>query len=379
MRNSTIVQRSSFVNPNGVSDAEVGGRSVYCTSGKSLRDGQGQLILRSNVCQIRKATWNRPLLTYGRPVTIPGTDPIEYTSKTWTSGFGLPFTDDVTTASSGTLAQAQARFFSEASNFRAHIPLIYAEREQTLKMVQDRLWQITNAARQLRRGNWRNAARLLGCDPTKPYRRQRFDKAWLEYSYGWVPLLSDIYDVCGYRKPITRVIEGSAWAEGPEVTSISTTGAPFAYRRTKSYTERIHLRALATVTNSALASGQSLGMINPLEIAWELVPFSFVVDWFLPVGAYLEQLTALSGLSLSDACTTTNIVTEQRIFAYPNPSKMSGFTYASSATATRTCHYKVRTLGVPTVPMPPRLSNPLSLNHFLSGLALLTSIFKKTP
>jgi len=34
----------------------------------------------------------------------------------------------------------------------------------------------------------------------------------------------------------------------------------------------------------------SLG--NPMELAWELIPFSFVVDWFLPIGNWISALDA---------------------------------------------------------------------------------------
>jgi hypothetical protein len=35
-----------------------------------------------------------------------------------------------------------------------------------------------------------------------------------------------------------------------------------------------------------------LGLLNPAEVIWELVPFSFVADWFLPIGDYLSALDA---------------------------------------------------------------------------------------
>jgi hypothetical protein len=52
---------------------------------------------------------------------------------------------------------------------------------------------------------------------------------------------------------------------------------------------------IATLVNSRLAELQSFGVINPLSIAWEVVPFSFVVDWFIPIGATLEALTSTAG------------------------------------------------------------------------------------
>lgn len=36
---------------------------------------------------------------------------------------------------------------------------------------------------------------------------------------------------------------------------------------------------------------------NPLEIGWEMIPLSFVVDWFIPIGNWLSALDAYSGVS----------------------------------------------------------------------------------
>lgn len=34
----------------------------------------------------------------------------------------------------------------------------------------------------------------------------------------------------------------------------------------------------------------ALGLNNPIGVAWELIPFSFVCDWFLPIGQKINQL-----------------------------------------------------------------------------------------
>lgn len=46
---------------------------------------------------------------------------------------------------------------------------------------------------------------------------------------------------------------------------------------------------------------------NPIEWAWELIPFSFVLDWVLPVGDYLESLDNLNGLSNIRGVVTTKV------------------------------------------------------------------------
>lgn len=44
---------------------------------------------------------------------------------------------------------------------------------------------------------------------------------------------------------------------------------------------------------------------NPVEWVWELIPFSFVIDWVIPIGDYLGGLDALTGLSNIRGTVTT--------------------------------------------------------------------------
>lgn len=50
---------------------------------------------------------------------------------------------------------------------------------------------------------------------------------------------------------------------------------------------------------------QLVGLMDPLSVAWELVPFSFVLDWFLPIGSWL------SARGLSQAMTGTFVTTKR--------------------------------------------------------------------
>jgi len=50
------------------------------------------------------------------------------------------------------------------------------------------------------------------------------------------------------------------------------------------------------VDDTRLANLDDWGITNPALLAWELVPYSFVVDWFYPVGDWLSQVGYSLGL-----------------------------------------------------------------------------------
>lgn len=48
---------------------------------------------------------------------------------------------------------------------------------------------------------------------------------------------------------------------------------------------------------------QQLGLDDPLGLIWELTPYSFVVDWFLPVGQWLSSFRSIKGLTFQGGYT----------------------------------------------------------------------------
>jgi hypothetical protein len=114
-----------------------------------------------------------------------------------------------------------------------------------------------------------------------------------------------------------------------------------------------------------------LGLINPASVAWELVPFSFVVDWFTGFGSYLDSFTELAGLSVSQEYSTMYAKCEMhtRCWYEYNPSHDGEFAWNQ--------HYMRRTLGLSRpLPVAPRLLNfGDSLTRAATAVSLLTQIF----
>lgn len=123
-----------------------------------------------------------------------------------------------------------------------------------------------------------------------------------------------------------------------------------------------------------------LGLMDPELVAWELVPFSFVIDWFAPVGSWLEARAFAS--SLKGLFVTTDFqkvhcggfkqakFRDESLGLTSVMSPVSGGDYRyTGITVQRTVSSSLN------VPMPKvkTLAKALSLQHCLNGIALLTS------
>jgi len=201
-------------------------------------------------------------------------------------------------------ANAINRFFTQTSSYSANLLEMVATRQQTINMVSNTMRKIANAYRAVRGRDWRGLCGILGISYRVP-RGNHTNPAevWLEYVYGWRPLVQDVYTMVsqGFKNPEIKV---RASAHGNHTSVVEQTG-PYDSRvviRNESRVTVVQCGMLAT-DDAALQAASQYGVTNPASLAWELLPFSFVVDWFLPVGAYLERLTASAGLRLYNCST----------------------------------------------------------------------------
>lgn len=270
--------------------------------------------------------------------------------------------------------KAVLKWYNEVSSQKTNILEMYATRQQTVDMITGAARSIAGAAGALRRGDLRGAGRHLGIGDFKP-KSQNFSGRWLELQYGWLPLIGSVYAVIDEPSlPLTRVVTCRA----TEVVPYEVSGNPRSDLYQKGSFDlkvRVTVQGRITLSNSALANAQAYGITNPLLLAWELVPYSFVVDWFLPIGNYLNALTALSGVVVTDANVTTTRSFNGRWETLGGSAQPS---YASVTSGFNRMDYinKVRTLGMPSVPLP-RVKSPISTTHALNAIALLAEAFKR--
>lgn len=129
---------------------------------------------------------------------------------------------------------------------------------------------------------------------------------YLEYVYGIVPLMQDIYGVSELAKsqlPLGQFLHGKGQAkrelssDDMEYSNVSAAQMEF-YRNIKGNSvSRCHLWATLDPNYSGTRALNQLGLLNPVSVIWELVPYSFLIDWALPIGPVLSALTAPAGLN----------------------------------------------------------------------------------
>lgn len=146
-------------------------------------------------------------------------------------------------------------------------------------------------------------------------------KAWLRYRYEVMTGLMDVRDAATTtadlllaqpetHKSATRrtiVVELP-----PHTLAYGGWDAPFLLGPTMTDPHLFFKReAVAEITceawittrreNPVLSEANQLGLVNWPANIWELLPGSFIADWVLDIGAYLERIPALCGLQVVDS------------------------------------------------------------------------------
>lgn len=139
--------------------------------------------------------------------------------------------------------------------------------------------RMADAQRRVGRNAYRRRFRDRNADPE----HARLTDTWLEAQYGVLPLISDTFAlseaIAVYGKPRkSRLIVRHA------IDRKVVIGSNLAGSGSAQYSKQI----IAYVEPVENTWPVAMGLADPASILWELVPFSFVVDWFIPVGTYLE-------------------------------------------------------------------------------------------
>lgn len=261
-----------------------------------------------------------------------------------------------------------------------------AQFRKSADMVNDRLVQLWRFTNHLRRGRFSQAASTLRIPkPEKVSHTKAMSKNFLEYTYGWAPLFSDIKSSCEIltSDPGSRRVRGKARESWSDVAFSrgSDSNGTWYDRSHQKCDLTITTRAVVRITNPNVFLAARLGLIDP-ALPWKLLPFSFVVDWFVNVEQILSSMTGWLGVELTHPHYTqfaTGFIEVDSLTTYNqvNPWDGSIFTGYNKTTRRIQAVQMSRVLGLPSPELVIRPFEGFNLNRGLQALALVIAVLGK--
>jgi hypothetical protein len=266
---------------------------------------------------------------------------------------------------------------------KVDLSVAFAERKKTASLFSDSASAIARETNQFRRKNgslWEKVKRTI---PGK----EAFPRAWLALQYGVKPLVDDVMGSLealneldtlpkAYYTTVTKTCHG-----GEQPTKRSDLmyyyGNPaYPLVASQSVEELCHVSLTYSLKNPVLQSLSALGITNPFSTAWELLPYSFVLDWALPVGDYLSLLDADFGWQFEMGSVgrlkKVRLVGESVILP-------SGHVLIGGDPTEYRFHadsFSRHVLYNSPFPVFPGLKNPFSSKHVANALSLLASSYR---
>lgn len=244
------------------------------------------------------------------------------------------------------------------------------EREQTARLVFDNFKKVAGLIK-----NTRRTAVKIAKDPFA---------LWLEIQYGWKPLLSDVFGltkaILDAPAPPRIAVHGRARDNfGHTATcSIGRTSPTVYVDRLAKGVHNVHVRLdYEQSGNIAALNAASMGLTNPADLAWELLPFSFVADWASNIGDCFNVLDATVGWDFKGgSCSTMSRMNYKATNPRLAPNQ-SGYVGSSSvAGSARIVKFSRKVYGSSPLPERPHFNDRSSSMHVANGIALIHEAFK---
>lgn len=181
---------------------------------------------------------------------------------------------------------------------------------------------IVKAFNRIRKGQIPNLGSLNVKKLMRLVRNRKVEKRiannWLAYWYGLQPLVGDakgLFDLIKERQKPVLLVHGRGqakltWSGDDKSPSQSTYAPGIAYHDDTEVAFRCSISG--RVDGQVIRNINRLGLLNIPSLAWELVPFSFCVDWLVPVGEVIDSMSATAGLTFVGGTITTRVDREIR-------------------------------------------------------------------
>lgn len=193
--------------------------------------------------------------------------------------------------------KAYGRFRGKLMEGSAALGVTLASLRQSRDMIEQRANLIASSADALSALAERNMRRAV---------TKKMADSYLETIFGWVPLISDIHASC------MTVIQRATPTEYVKASAMIPTrfeddqSQPYWHTSKVAYSGTVSCKFAAgvRVSNPNLWLLNRAGLLNPAAVAWDLVPWSFVINMVTNVGSLVNSISDFYGLTFENASTT---------------------------------------------------------------------------
>ncbi len=184
-----------------------------------------------------------------------------------------------------------AKLLKKVKGHDIDIGVSLAEVDKLANTVAGTLKNLVYGLNDLRKLRFAQFARRFGARPPRKDRVEKLRTSdiparFLEMRYAWEPTIKDVYEAAkafeelsnGPRQTYQRASKRKRYEDTYD-TNYCRPARVIEVRR--SYLFEYY---------EEMEFARQLGLANPASILWERLPWSFVIDWFIPIGNYLNLI-----------------------------------------------------------------------------------------
>jgi len=217
----------------------------------------------------------------------------EIHSSVWRLGLNGQFLPDIP---SWAISQVRSQMLNQVLQ-GIDVSQLVGEANQTVSSLAVVLGAAAELFRAFKRRDWARYTSSTLRSIRRNGRGKTAAQAYLAWIYGFKPVIEDSVRIIErWNRVVEEPVGKRIYAE------VSVDPPQFPVQKGFSYEGSIKrgVKSGATVfvLQPDVLKFSQLGLLSPLSVAWELTTLSFVVDWFIHVGAFLRTWEGASGTTV---------------------------------------------------------------------------------
>ena len=184
-----------------------------------------------------------------------------------------------------------AKLLKKVNGHDFNVGVSLAEVDKLANTVVGTLQNLVYGLNDLSKLRFAQAARRFGAAPPRKDRVRALQASdiparFLEMRYAWEPTIKDCFAAAEAFEAISSGPRQIYQRAGKRKNVSDTYNTNYTVANREIQIRRSYLFEYY----EEIAFARQLGLVNPAAILWERLPWSFVFDWFIPIGNYLDLI-----------------------------------------------------------------------------------------